>query len=150
MTWSVGQQVVTIKTIALEPTTDRAEAGPAAAPSPRGPVAVAAAGGKPATFAGAQTDVTRVSASPFSSLGGPGSGVTVLGGASASLAPLPTLGPPSHGAKERAAAAARRVPSPEPAARKGKGKTVSWRSEEAMVGVRWFLKVNRRSLPVQT
>ena len=53
-----------------------------------------------------------------------------------------------------AAAAARRVPSPEPPPqpRKEKKKTVVWVDPEALVGVRWFLKVRTRvgCSPMQT
>jgi hypothetical protein len=72
----------------------------------------------------------------------------MLGGSSSgSLGmPLSTVGPSSSSAKDRAAAAARRVPSPEPLSqlRKEKMKKVVWVDAEALVGVRWFLKVGTR------
>ena len=91
-----------------------------------------------------QTDVSRVSASPFMSLGGLGTGVTMLGGSSTGTLALPlsSIGPTFNGAKERAAAAARRVPSPEPQPHREKKKKVAWRDDEALVGVRWFRRVN--------
>jgi hypothetical protein len=136
-------QVATVKTIIVEPTRGRAIAGAQAGSgagggaAPKGQAGPGASSGAPP-----QTDVARVSASPFSSLGGLGSGVTVVGsgGGGLSLA-LPTVGSGFGGAKERAAAAARRVPSPEPQPRKEKGKKVSWQKDDAMVGVRWFRKV---------
>jgi len=88
-------------------------------------------------------DISRVSASPLASLGSLGSGVTVLGGSSSGLlgTPLSTVGPIISSAKERAAAAARRVPSPEPQPRKEKKKRLAWVDQEALVAVRWFRKV---------
>ncbi|EFN51447.1 hypothetical protein CHLNCDRAFT_55078 [Chlorella variabilis] len=51
--------------------------------------------------------------------------------------------------KERAVAAARRVPSPEPQPRKEKKKKVTWQDEEAMVGVRWFRKEDQERLALE-
>ena len=97
-------------------------------------------------MAAAAAGVSKVSASPFAALGGLGAGVTMLGGSSGGGGPLgsislSTVGPSSNSARERALAAARRVPSPERQPRKEKAKKVSWQKEEALVGVRWFLKV---------
>lgn len=125
-----------MKTITVEPTRGRPAAAEAAAGE--GGAAGAAGGSKP--------DVSRVSASPFSSLGSlGGSGVTVLGGG-ASLGLTLSVLTSGSSAKERAAAAARRVPSPERQPRKEKRKKVSWVGEQDLVGVRWFRKVRSRGL----
>lgn len=109
-----------------------------------------ASGSKPGSSASAAADVSKVSASPFASLGGLGGGVTMLGGSGGSgplgSISLSTVGPSSSSARERALAAARRVPSPEPQPKKEKAKKVSWRKEDALVGVRWFLKVSSEQL----
>lgn len=136
-------QTVTIKTLTVEPTrgVKPAEGAPASKQ-------VEAGGSGGGTAGAARTDVSKVSASPFAALGGLGglgSGVTVLGGGGSGgmlSAPLSSLGPVMSTAKERAAAAARRVPSPEPQPRKEKKKKVAWLAEEALVGVRWFRKVS--------
>ena len=109
-----------------------------------------ASGSKPGSSASAAADVSKVSASPFASLGGLGGGVTMLGGSGGSgplgSISLSTVGPSSSSARERALAAARRVPSPEPQPKKEKAKKVTWRKEDALVGVRWFLKVSSEHL----
>lgn len=106
------------------------------------------AGSKPGSSAAVAADVSKVSASPFASLGGLSGGVTMLGsgGSSGPLGglSLSTVGPSSNSARDRALAAARRVPSPEPQPKKEKAKKVSWQKEDALVGVRWFLKVRCR------
>ncbi len=106
-------------------------------------------GSKPGSSAAAAADVSKVSASPFASLGGLSGGVTMLGsgGSSGPLGSLSlsTVGPSSNSARDRALAAARRVPSPEPQPKKEKAKKVSWQKEDALVGVRWFLKVRCRT-----
>lgn len=135
------RKTVTIKTLTVEPTrgVKPAEGAPASKQ-------VEAGGSGGGTAGAARTDVSKVSASPFAALGGLGglgSGVTVLGGGGSGgmlSAPLSSLGPVMSTAKERAAAAARRVPSPEPQPRKEKKKKVAWLAEEALVGVRWFRK----------
>jgi hypothetical protein len=152
---ATAAQVVTIKTIAVEAIAGKPGASQVGA-SAAGATGRAAGGvdGKPGsgssapiTIAG-QAGLSRVGASPFSVLGSPASGVTMLGGnSSGSLGmPLTTVGPSSSSAKDRAAAAARRVPSPEPAPqpRKEKKKKVVWEDAEALIGVRWFLKVGTR------
>ena len=151
---SHSPQVVTIKTIAVEAIAGKP--GDASQPAAAGAVGRAAGGlgGKPgngssaAATAAGQAGLSRVGASPFAVLGSPASGVTMLGGSSSgSLGmPLSTVGPSSSSAKDRAAAAARRVPSPEPQPqlRKEKMKKVVWVDAEALVGVRWFLKVGTR------
>ncbi|KAL4423706.1 hypothetical protein ABPG75_001007 [Micractinium tetrahymenae] len=141
------KKTVTIKTLTVEPTRGVKPAEGASSSHPAGAGGKAEGGSSGSGAAGAvRTDVSKVSASPFaalSSLGGLGSGVTVLGGGSTGGllgTPLSSLGPVMSTAKERAAAAARRVPSPEPRERKEKKKKVAWVGEEAMVGVRWFRK----------
>ena len=137
------RQVVMIKTLPVEATRGAKPADTnQAAGSPR---VQATLGGKPAA---AQPDVSKVSASPFTSLGGLGSGVTMLGGSGGGGlmgVSLSTVGPGTTSAKDRAAAAARRVPSPEPQPPKGKRKKVAWMEEPALDSVRWFLKVRGRA-----
>ena len=56
---------------------------------------------------------------------------------------LSRIGSSFTSAAQRAAEAAKRVPSPEPPAeRKEKRKKVSWVKEDALADVRWFLKVS--------
>lgn len=144
---ALSKKVATIKANAVEATRSMAsESSIVPGCSPRAPGAAKqepAASGKPSSSGSltGQTDVGKVSASPFASLGSLGSGVTMLGGSlSSGLSMLSTVGASSGTAKERAVAAARRVPSPEPQPRKEKKKKVTWQDEEAMVGVRWFRK----------
>lgn len=140
------KKTVTIKTLTVEPTRGAKPAEGAPSSKQAGASSKAESGSSSGPAGAARTDVSKVSASPFaalSSLGGMGSGVTVLGGGgSGGLlgTPLSSLGTVASTAKERAAAAARRVPSPEPQPRKAKKKRVVWLAEEALVGVRWFRK----------
>lgn len=128
-------QTVTIKTINPEPTRGLAEKKDAGA----------AGGGAGGSKPGGTSGVTQVGASPFAALGSLGAGVTVLGGAGGlgGLA-LATVGASVNSARDRAAAAAKRVPSPEPGPRKQKSKKLTWVAETQLVGVRWFLKVRAR------
>lgn len=143
-------QTVTIKTLTVEPTRGAkpAEGAPPSKQTGATSKAEGSSSGSGNGAAAGRSDVSKVSASPFAALGGlggMGSGVTVLGGGSSGGmlgTPLSSLGPVMSTARERAAAAARRVPSPEPQPRKEKKKKVVWSADEALVGVRWFRKVS--------
>lgn len=100
---------------------------------------------KPAEVAKAPVPVSKAASSPFMALNfSPpiaGSSVTMLGADSFSLQGMTTLPRVvAETASSRAAAAAARIPSPEPIVRKEKRKKVSWVIEDNLETVRWFLQ----------
>eukprot|EP00887_Chlorella_sp_A99_P006064 scaffold22.g6064.t1 len=80
--------------------------------------------------------------SPLDSVVGFAGGVTMLGGGGGGAVALARVGPTVLTAAQRAAEAARRVPSPEPRPRKEKRKRVSWRGETELEAVRLFLQAD--------
>uniref|UniRef100_A0A1D1ZY36 Serine/threonine-protein phosphatase 1 regulatory subunit 10 n=1 Tax=Auxenochlorella protothecoides TaxID=3075 RepID=A0A1D1ZY36_AUXPR len=113
----------------------------AATPDDRGPSSPPSATAAAAAGASASvTSTSRVGSSPFDALDSLGSVSSHTSSfLDSGVGDLPRGAYTPYTAAQRAAAAAQRVPSPEPAPRRAKAKSVRWVEEDRVAAVRWFL-----------